>query len=52
MQVLLDDESIETIVVIRAREPIAHHIVKSRHGTHPINPHAEIRLVELLADAA
>ena len=51
-QVLLNDGSLETIVVIRAQGPIEHHVVKLRHGTYPLNPLAEIQLLEILSDAA
>lgn len=45
VQVITDDESIETIVVICARTPVAHHVVKDRYGSRPLNPDANIRLV-------
>lgn len=52
IQVQLNNESTEMIVVIRSKHPIEHHLVKSRHGTYPLDPHAEIQLVEILSDAA
>lgn len=51
MLVKLDDASLETIVVIRVQDSVAHDVVKTRNGTHPLDPGADMQLVEILTDA-
>lgn len=49
-QVMTDDDSTETIVVNRAHQPVLHHVVKGRFGSRPLNPAADIRLVEWIME--
>lgn len=47
---MIDDDSTETIVVNRAHHPVLHHVVKGRFGSLPLNPSADIRLVEWITE--